>query len=152
MCIENPVPSSFGAGNSGPRDRVVVSVGRWDDPQKNARLLGRVLSEYGEQDSETRFVLIGKASNTICDAAPRITPLGRVGRDELGTRLSTARICLITSRWESFHIAGHEALASGCTIVGTPIDAVRSMVGDGSWGPSQPARRLKISFARSLRR
>ena len=134
VCIENPVPTSFGAGSSGPRDRVVVSVGRWDDPQKNARLLGRVVTEYGKEDSETRFVLMGNASGTVCGTAPQVTPLGRVGRDVLGTWLSAARVCLITSRWESFHIAGHEALASGCTIVGTPIDAVRSMVGDGSWG------------------
>ena len=88
VCIENPVPASFGAGDSGPRDRVVVSVGRWDDPQKNARLLGRVLREYGSRRPSTRFVLIGNASGSVCESAPQVTSLGRVGRDELGTRLS----------------------------------------------------------------
>lgn len=63
-------------------------------------------------------------------------------------------MCLITSRWESFHIAGHEALASACTIVGTPIDSVRSMVEEGTWGTvasSKSARDLVHALAEEMR-
>ena len=133
-CVGNPVPESFGAHAGESRDRSVVSVGRWDDPAKNARLLSRTLQAYGRRDASARFLVVGTASERVRLAGPQMTSVGRVGRDELAGFLSTARVCLITSRWESFHNAGHEALASGCTIVGTPIGAVRSMIGDGSFG------------------
>ena len=132
-CVENPVPESFGIGD-GPRARIVVSVGRWDDPQKNARLLSQTLQECGRRDGSTRFVLAGRAGDSVPVGAAQVEALGHVSRDELGGVLSAARVCLISSRWEGSHISGHEALASGCTIVGTPIPVVRAMVGDGAWG------------------
>jgi hypothetical protein len=134
VCIPNPVPESFVAGITGPRARTVVSIGRWNDPQKNPRLLRRVLQEYCGQEPSVRFVLVGTGSERVCEGVLGASAVGRITRAELGPLLMSARVCLITSRWESFHIAGHEALACGCSVVGTPIEAVRSMVGDGSWG------------------
>jgi glycosyltransferase involved in cell wall biosynthesis len=114
--------------------RLQINPRKPQDRQKNARLLGRTLRDYYKRDASTRFVLIGKASDSVQVGASPVTSLGRVPREELGDLLSAARICLISSRWEGSHISGHEALASGCTIVGTPIPAVQSMIGEGRWG------------------
>jgi glycosyltransferase involved in cell wall biosynthesis len=120
--------------------RRIVSIGRWDDPQKAARTLARVQRCFSRADHE--FVVLGGGGEGRFGSGARapVRYLGRVPHDEIKHHLGSARICLLTSRWEGSHIAGHEALAMGCTVVGPPIPAVLSMTDGGSFGAVAEAR------------
>ena len=135
--VPNPVAHAFThASLENGKERLIYAAGRWEAPTKNARLLGRVLGRYLAQDPEARAVIAGTGADQFAGmaAAQQITSIGHVDRETLAANAARARICLITSQRESFHIAGHEALAVGATIVGTPIPVVESMTQRGRYG------------------
>ena len=131
--VPNPAADPFVLGSvSEVRERLIYAVGRWDSVQKNGRLLSGVLHQYLRDDPEARVVVVG--SGKIKLPQGQVEQIGQVTRTELAAVATRARVCLITSRWEGSHIAGHEALASGATVVGTPIPAVKSMTNRGQYG------------------
>jgi Glycosyl transferases group 1 len=151
--VPNPAADPFVLGSVPEvRERLIYAVGRWDSVQKNGRLLSGVLRRYLRDDSEARVVLAG--SGKIKLPQVRVERIGQVTRTELAAVAARARVCLITSQWEGSHIAGHEALASGATIVGTPIPAVKSMTNRGQFGSVASGHRVSsvvAALAREMR-
>lgn len=103
----------------------VVAVSRWDDPQKDARLMVRILEAYYTGGGTAEVVLVGRNGKPWFGSLPRRFPLVRyVGvqsREALRELFLTSRVILFSSRWETGPIAAGEALASGCTLVGPPL-------------------------------
>jgi hypothetical protein len=140
--VLNPVRPVFTDSEVMPeRDRLVVAVGRWDDPQKNARLLASALRNFLAQHADHRAHVIGAAADTRfrdrCEG--RLTATPHMDQGELAALLGRARIMVSGSRWESSSLAGLEALASGCTVVGPPLAPFLHAVELGPFGTVQTA-------------
>ena len=125
----------------------IVAIGRWDDPQKDASLLMRSLEKYLKQRPETQVALIGrngeKVFGTLCQQFQSVSYLGVLPRPEIMRHLADARILLTTSRWESFHIAAHEALCLGSSVVGPNVTPVPDICREGGFGTAAAGRRPK---------
>lgn len=136
--VPNPVASRFlsqeVAGSS--KERLVYAVGRWDAHEKNRPLLASVLRRYLAGDTATRAVVVGSSGENVHHPIKhsRIEYVGRLDQGSLADLAAKARICLVTSRWESFHLGAHEALAMGATVVGTPIPVIHDMTMHGAYG------------------
>ena len=136
--IPFPVCAEALHGSVGLKQNHLVAVGRWDDPQKNAQLLMRSLREYLQQSPDTTVTLIGNGGETVfaplLRAYTQVRYCGVLPRSEVMRVLQTARTILFTSRWEGMPNALHEALAMGCSFVGTDIPATRSVFKAGPFG------------------
>jgi hypothetical protein len=56
------------------RENQVVAIGRWDAPQKDARLLSRVIARYLRDGGSWKFVLIGSNGETLVRGCSVIGP------------------------------------------------------------------------------
>lgn len=122
-----------------PRDRKrakVVAIGRWQDWQKDTPLLRAALTRYLYRYPETEIILIGRNNPADWEALTRTYPsvrvVGPVPREEIKSHLADARVLLLSSQYETFHIAAHEGLCLGCTVVGPPTIPVPDIVAHGS--------------------
>ncbi len=141
--IPNPVRPAFTEASIGKKEKVAVSYGRWDDfRQKNTAVMVASVVEFLKQRTDYRFVIFGKGTNTVENLlreAPegvrsRIQIYGFVEDSKVVELLGGARIFFVPSRWESFSIASGEALCMGCSIVGTPVEALRYLSMQGFSG------------------
>jgi glycosyltransferase involved in cell wall biosynthesis len=123
----------------------IVCIGRWDDPQKDAPLLARVLERYAKRRPNAEITIIGDGGEgwfePLTRRYPGIRCLGAVQHEQIRDHLVRAQVCLFTSRWESFHISGHEALAMGCSLVGPNLPFLRSICTAGRFGSMATGRR-----------
>jgi glycosyltransferase involved in cell wall biosynthesis len=125
------------------KERLIYAAGRWESPPKNVELLIRVLEQYLSRDQSARAVIAGSGTERFRHVrTSRIQHVGQVERETLAEIAAQARVCLVTSRWESFHIAAHEALTVGATVVGTPIPVVQSMTSGGRYGTMARSHRV----------
>jgi glycosyltransferase involved in cell wall biosynthesis len=117
------------------RPPTVISIGRWTAPQKNPQLLLGVIRKELKFSADTRFIVIGPGATALCgDLAKqtgRIDCHEQVPLTEIPRYLSGARVLLSSSRWEGSPISANEALASGCSVVGTPIPGFIDIVRTG---------------------
>lgn len=60
--------------------------------------------------------------------------MGAIPHRELAQQLASARVCLFSSKCEGSPLAGNEALALGCTIVGPNLPFVKSISASGPFG------------------
>lgn len=127
------------------KERKIVAVGRWDEPQKDAGLLARTVRLHLDRYPDTEVVVIGRGGERwlapLQTRYPGLRYLGVIPHDEMAEHLSLARICLITSHFESFHIAGHEALSMGCTLVGPAVIPLPDVCSQGPFGTIAEGRR-----------
>lgn len=95
----------------------VVAVGRWGSYQKNLPALLTTLEEFLRQspDWEAEVVGTGLPDRSLlsrCQFTPAVPPR------ELAQFFRSSKILLFSSRYESFLMAGAEALTAGCSVVG----------------------------------
>jgi len=127
------------------RPKTVVAIGRWTAPQKNPQLLRSVIRRQLATSSDTRFTIIGPGANALCGNLARQT--GRIDcheqipLSEIPRHLLAARVLLFASRWEGAPISANEALASGCSVVGTPIPAFVEIARAGPFGTASTSHR-----------
>lgn len=127
----------------------LVSIGRWDDPQKDAGLLCRAVEHYYRLNGAAEVALVGPGGAPYFEGLarrwPRVRYLGVQSPDTVAELLRGSRSLLLPSRWESGPIVLNEALASGCSVVGTDtIPSVLSACREGPYGT--------VSHGRSARR
>jgi hypothetical protein len=141
--IPNPVTSEFVEGKVGTKENIVVSHGRWDDFRvKNTAVMAETIMEFLGNRLDYRAVIFGsgieKVKGIIADAPQdikdRIEISGYIEHEKVKGILSNAKILFIPSRWESFSIAAAEAPCTGCSIVGTPAEALRYLSMQGFSG------------------
>ena len=141
--IPNPVTSEFIEGQVGTKENIVVSHGRWDDfSVKNTADHGRNNHGFLKNRLDYRAVIFGcgieKVEGIIADASQdvkdRIEISGYIKHEKVKGYLRNAKMLFVPSRWESFSIAAAEALCTGCSIVGTPAEALRYLSMQGFSG------------------
>lgn len=105
------------------RENQIVAIGRWDDPQKDARLLSRAVARYLRAGGRWKLALVGsngeKPFRPLISSYPQLVEYrGVVPQVEVADLLGRSRILLSTSRWESGPIVASEALVRGCSVIG----------------------------------
>jgi glycosyltransferase involved in cell wall biosynthesis len=141
--IPNPVTPEFVEGEIGKKENIAISYGRWDDyRQKNTGVLVETVVEFLKERRDFRFIIFGSGTElvkSLLEAAPenvrdRIEILGFVEREKIKEFLSGAKIFFVPSRWESFSIASAEALCTGCSVAGTPLESLHFLSMQGFSG------------------
>lgn len=132
------------------KDDLVVAVGRWNDPQKNAPLLARALAFFFAERARTSVVIFGAGGEPFfAPLGDRVDYRGVARQEVVAETLARARSIVFSSRWEGCPHAATEALALGATVVGTPIPSLASWTRDGRFG--RVARRPRArALARAL--
>jgi glycosyltransferase involved in cell wall biosynthesis len=132
--IPNPVTPEFVEGQVGAKENIVVSHGRWDDfTVKNTFIMMETIVEFLQNRLDYRAVIFGSGTELIKssikdvpqEVADRISISGYVEHEKVKDILRNAKVLFVPSRWESFSIAAAEAVCTGCSIVGTPVEALR---------------------------
>ena len=117
------------------KDDLVVAVGRWHDPQKNAPLLARALELFLADRPRTSVEIFGAGGEDVfAPLAGKVDYRGVARQEVVAETLSRARSIVFSSRWEGSPHAATEALALGATLVGTPIPSLESWTADGRFG------------------
>jgi glycogen synthase len=101
---------------AGPREQLVVGIGRFWDEAKNVAALERVTDR-----SPLPVLLAGPG-----------TPLGRLTPDEVARLLARASIFASPARYEPFGLAALEAAQAGCALVLGDIPSLREVWGDAA--------------------
>jgi len=117
-CIPHPIQTDiFKADPAVPKKNQIISVGRWESFQKNLPLLLSTLRVFLERHPDWSAIVVGSglqqsARHSRIGFAQSLTPA------DLAEQMGTSRIFLFSSRYESFLLAGAEALGAGCSVVG----------------------------------
>jgi glycosyltransferase involved in cell wall biosynthesis len=117
-CVPHPIQTDiFKFDPTIPKKNQIISVGRWESYQKNLPLLLKTLRIFLDKNPSWTSLVIGsglpaKSSHPQITFLPPLSPL------DLARHMQKSKIFLSSSRYESFGLAGAEAAACGCAIVG----------------------------------
>jgi glycosyltransferase involved in cell wall biosynthesis len=144
--IPNPVADDVMQAQITAKENVLMSVGRWDSPQKNAAMLLKCSHKFLTDNDGWRLQLVstlGHGRKLVENIVSRWT-LALRSRVEIQGPLEShgqmvqlfnrTKIFFVPSRWEGFPIAAAEAVCMGCTIAGTPLEALDFLVAEGFSG------------------
>ena len=135
------------------KDDRIAAIGRWGDPQKDAGLLAATLERFLAQRPGTEVVVLGAGGGPWFDPLaarhPNLEYRGVVGQAEVARTLARCRSIVFSSRWEGSPHAANEALATGATLVGTPIPSLISWSEGGRFG-RVAARSTPRALARTM--
>jgi glycosyltransferase involved in cell wall biosynthesis len=95
----------------------IISVGRWESYQKNFPLLLKTLRAFLDKNPTWSSLVIGSGLPTK-SPHPQITFLPPLSPPDLARHMQESKIFFFSSHYESFLMAGVEALSCGCTVVG----------------------------------
>jgi glycosyltransferase involved in cell wall biosynthesis len=128
LAVENPLPDSYlGLEPDFERGPVLGFCGTWI-PRKGTGLLRQALPDLLREFPEWRLTLVGTGSGfqaADCfpaDVLARIGVVPSAGREtELRDLYGTMAVCLLPSVYESFGLAGAEAMACGAALVASRV-------------------------------
>ncbi|MCX6935854.1 MAG: glycosyltransferase family 4 protein, partial [Verrucomicrobia bacterium] len=100
-----------------PKKNQIISIGRWDSYQKNLPLLLKTLRTFLNKNPSWISLVIGSGLPSK-SPHPKITFLPSYPPADLARHMQESKIFFFSSRYESFLIAGVEALSCGCVVVG----------------------------------
>ena len=138
--LPNPVaPEVISRTVNFDKDRVIASIGRWDDPVKGPEILSQTINKVLEVRNDYKFLVIGPGADRIlCRIDARnqsmVTVTGAIPFASAHDLICSSRILLSTSLLESFSFAAAEALCAGCSIVVPPIESLIYLSGGGAFG------------------
>jgi len=120
-----PVNFHFCYDGSVPKSNEVVAVGRWDSYQKRTPLLMESVSRLLDLRQDVRFRIFGNTTPELrswhanLPWAKRHCVIleGLVPNNELVVPFQSAKVMLVSSAYESFHIASAEAICCGASVV-----------------------------------
>ena len=143
--LPHPVhPRFLPADGAAPRPRRIVTVGRWDDErQKRTRLMTGVMTELLRTDPMVEVAIVGGGGEALDawrgalppECAGRVRLHGRMRPEDLVDVYRRSQVLYCPSAFESFHIAGGEALCCGCSVVAARSPSLAAFpwfTGDGS--------------------
>jgi len=108
------------------KQKQIVCVGRWQDRlQKRPKMMQEVLGQILQRESDLLIEIIGEQTVELTawheslgrTLKSRVILRGKVDRKQLAMILKHSQIFYSPSAFESFGIAGGEALCSGCSVV-----------------------------------
>lgn len=151
------------------KENMVVHVARMGLYQKGSEIAIRAFAKVACEFPQWKLILIGsmdQAFKKYYDDFMVMNPAvkdqvkysGFISRDALLDHYRRAKISLITSRWESFGIAGMEAEAFGDVLICSDIMSMRDLTDGGRLGYLCPvedvecfAKTLKLAMAHDVR-
>jgi hypothetical protein len=144
--LTGPVPEQ--------RQDRLVAVGRWDDPQKDGRLLFCTLRLVVRLRPSVEALIYGPAGERWFGgkqwAGSKVRYMGVHPPADIAAALRSSRSLVVSSRWEGAPVVVNEALASGCTLVGpAEVPALSSVCRQGPYG-TLFARRSARCFAAAV--
>jgi glycosyltransferase involved in cell wall biosynthesis len=122
-----------------PKKNTVISVGRWGSWQKDWPLTRRALEIFLDRNPNYEAVLFGSGL-PVGRIGERIFSRGICPQEEISKSLREAKILFFASRYESFLLAGGEALCSGCTVIGPDTIPSAFYFSEFFDGPTPPER------------
>jgi glycosyltransferase involved in cell wall biosynthesis len=137
------------------KPRTILCGGRWDDPQKDVRLLTATLDRLLKQQPDLPAVIIGDGAAKLLEPLTRrrsaVRWLRAVPHKQVPELLADCSVVVSSSRWEGYSILALEALCMGCTLAAPPLPSFVSMAEDGRFGTIS-ARRNSVSLADAVTR
>lgn len=139
--VPHPVGGGMGYSSTIKKESRIVAVGRWDSYQKNTPLLLRTLSRTLGDNPAYEAHIFGGGEDVLkqlmlsvpAPARSRIHIRGKVPNEELVAEYQKSRILFMPSRSEGSSVAAEEALACGCSVVGSAhIFCMRNFVSKNS--------------------
>jgi len=126
-CVPHPIQTDiFKFDPTIQKKNQIISVGRWDSYQKNLPFLLKTLRSFLDKNPSWTSLVIGSGLPTK-SPHPQITFLPPTDPTQLARHMQESKIFLSSSRYESFLMAGVEALSCGCLPVG-PADSVLALL------------------------
>lgn len=123
------------------QERVIVALGRFNDPRKNIPMLLRVFEKIYHTMPDAKLYIVGQrpadekiAAFSHLDSFDNVVFVGQVSSADLNHMLNIAQLMLITSYQEGFGIAGLEALWHGIPIVSTRCGGPQDYVIENNTG------------------
>ena len=133
------------------KENLVVAIGRWDDPQKNAPLLVAALRRFFASHPATRIEIFGQGGApffaALAEENRRLVYRGVQVQEVVAETLSRARAIVFSSRWEGCPHAAIEMLALGGTLVGTKMPSLESWTEEGRFGRCARPRPAALAAA-----
>ena len=124
-CVPHPIQTDiFKFDPTIQKKNQIISVGRWASYQKNLPLLIKTLLTFLDENPSWTSLVIGSGLPAK-SPHPRITFLPPLPPPDLAQHMQWSKIFLYSSQYESFLMAGAEALTAGCSVVG-PVFSVSS--------------------------
>ncbi len=122
-------------------EKIIIAIGRFNDPRKNAPMLFRAFEKIYEQCADAQLFIIGSHPHPV-DTLPftgkkffkNIVFTGELGRAKLLSFYQRATLMLISSYQEGLNIAGLEALAHGVPVISTDCGGIRDYVSNNKTG------------------
>jgi glycosyltransferase involved in cell wall biosynthesis len=117
----------------------VIAVGRWNSWQKDWPLTRKALEIFLDRNPDYEAVIFGSGlpKGSIGE---RLFSRGICPQEEISKSLREAKILFFASRYESFLLAGGEALFSGCTVIGPGTIPSAFYFSEFFNGPTPPGR------------
>lgn len=147
----HPVMGKMSCPDASLKKKRIVAVGRWSHYSKNAALLMRVLHQVLQNTPDYEAHLFGggtdvleKLLRNMPDSIKcRIHIRGQLPNEQLVAEYQQSQILFMPSRSEGSSIAAEEALACGCSLVGSAhLFCMRNFVSKNS---GTLARRYNVS-------
>lgn len=117
--IENPIEWSE---SEAKKENRILCVGRWDDKQKNAKGLIKIMNQLS---TNWKVSIIGtdakKIHSKIKSPNLNLTSTEQLPHSELIKAMSSSKIIFVPSLWESFCLVAAEGLCQGCSIAAGPM-------------------------------
>jgi glycosyltransferase involved in cell wall biosynthesis len=126
----------------------VIAVGRWGSWQKDWPLTRKALKIFLDRNLDYEAVVFGSGLS-VGRISERLFSRGICPQEEISKRLREAKILFFASRYESFLLAGGEALCSGCTVIG-PNNIPSAFYFSEFFNGSTPPGRTASSLAYAL--
>lgn len=130
----------IGPANRAPR---IFCGGRWNDLQKDAKLLASTIERLLASRSDLQFTIAGpgleEAFPTLA-GRPGVNLAGLINRKEIPHILAQSRFLLASSRWETQPIGTLEALCVGATVVAPALPGFLALADEGRSGTLAAAR------------
>lgn len=128
------------------KENIILFVGRVGAPEKRTDILLEGFKKAFKEIPGWKLRIVGpinkefesyieKFKNENSDIIKNIEFVGPIyDRYELKKEYQKAKIFCLTSKYESFGLVTVEALANGCAIVSSDIDASREIINNGEYG------------------
>lgn len=141
-----PIQSHFRFTEKDSKEDQVISVGRWDGPQKRQHLLMATIERAAKSRPSTRFRIFGTPTPELdswhsalpADIAQRVLLEGQKPNSEVALAYRRSRVMLVTASFEGCHNSSAEAICSGCSIVGVDTPFLAAL----AWHASRDSGRL----------
>jgi glycosyltransferase involved in cell wall biosynthesis len=137
--VPHPIDENVFSYAGESKKDTVIAVGRWDSWQKDWPLTRRALEIFLDRNPDYEALVFGSGlpKGSIGE---RLFSRGICPQEEISKSLREAKILFFASRYESFLLAGGEALCSGCTVIGPNTIPSAFYFSEFFGGPTPPER------------